>query len=385
VGQVVPRATQSAGTARREAAARLGAAKRRLFLISTAAGTVVLWLLWASGAAAGLWRTVVALPVDGALALSLYVIVALVVLAVTALPFGWYGGYRLAHRFELSRQTLRAWLADWVKAALLGILFGSLGVLTFYGSLTVAGGAWWLLFGTAATVATVFVTFVAPYLLVPIFYRMRPLQDQEIVEAIRRLAAAAHADVREVCTLDFSRRTAEANAAVIGLGRSRRVVLADTLLSEFTLGEINSVVAHELGHHVHRDVLRLLGGQAAVLWTGLALATLAGEQLLLAAGAIGGMAQPANLPLLLLAAELFGLVAMPLGNALSRRFEAAADRFALYLTGDPTAFASAMRKLADQNLVELQPPRWAELVLASHPPIARRIRVAEAMEHAGTV
>jgi STE24 endopeptidase len=307
---------------------------------------------------------------------------SLALLALLALPFSWYGGYRLAHRFELSRQSPRAWLVEWLKATLLGLLLGSLAVLTLYGTMDLARASWWGLFGLVASLAMVVLTFVAPYVLVPIFYRMRPLQNEEVAETVRRLSAEAGAEVRDVCTLDFSRKTVEANAAVIGLGRSRRVVLADTLLQQFTLPEVRSVVAHELGHHVHRDVLRLLAIQAVFLWVGLGLAAIIGEPLLAAAGVRGGLAEPSNLPLLLLGAELFGLLAMPLGNALSRRLEASADIFALKLTRDSESFASAMRKLADQNLVEAQPPRWAELVLSSHPPIAKRIRMAEVVDHA---
>src|SRR5262249_38559282 len=138
---------------------------------------------------------------------------------------------------------------------------------------------------------------------VPIFYRMRPLADELVADAIKRLSSAARAEVREVCTLDFSRRTVEANAAVIGLGRSRRVVLADTLLSEFSLAEVRSVVAHELGHHVHRDIFRLLLLQGGLIWVGLAVTAVVGNPLVRAMGGQGGLADPSNLSLLLMGSE----------------------------------------------------------------------------------
>jgi STE24 endopeptidase len=381
VGQVSDRADATAGLPRSEAARRLAAARRRLFLASTAAGLVVPWLLWASGLSDAAWRALAGLPLGHWPDLALYVESVLGLLAIVGLPFGWYGGYRLAHRFGLSRQTPRAWFTDWLKAALLGLALSGLAIVALYAIFALAGAAWWLLFAGLTTLAMILLTFVAPYLLVPIFYRMRPLEDAAAVDAVQQLAAAAGARVRNVSTLDFSRKTVEANAAVIGFGRSRRVVLADTLLSEFTLPEIKSVVAHELGHHVHRDVFRLLVVQGALIWAGLAVAAALGQPLLALVGAPGGLAEPESLPLLLVGAELFGLLAMPLANALSRRLEAAADTFALDLTGDPAAFASSMRKLADQNLAETSPPRWAELVLYSHPPIERRIRSAKARQH----
>src|SRR5205823_12447863 len=132
-----------------------------------------------------------------------------------------------------------------------------------------AGPSWWWVFGLFVSVVGVALVFVTPYILVPLFFKMQPLADAATVERIHALVNRAGAPVRDVCSLDFSRRTAEANAAVIGLGRSRRVVLADTLLAEFTPNEVDAVVAHELGHHVHRDVQRLLLGNAVFIWVGL--------------------------------------------------------------------------------------------------------------------
>jgi STE24 endopeptidase len=378
MGEVSAAPTENAGVPRSEAARRLAAARRRLFLASTAAGLAAPWLLWASGLSDAAWRAIAGLPLGHWPDLALYVEFVLGLLALLGLPFGWYGGYRLAHQFRLSRQTPRAWFTDWLKAALLGLVLGGLATVALYATVALAGPTWWVLFAGLASLAMIVLTFVAPYLLVPIFYRMQPLEDETTVRAVQQLAAAAGARVRNVSTLDFSRKTVEANAAVIGFGRSRHVVLADTLLSEFTLPEIRSVVAHELGHHVHRDVFRLLVIQCGLIWVGLAVAMAEGQPLLALIGARGGLPEPANLPLLLVGAEFLGLATMPLGNALSRRLEAAADTFALDLTDDPGAFASSMRKLAGQNLAEASPPRWAELVLHSHPSIERRIRSAEA-------
>jgi STE24 endopeptidase len=148
-------------------------------------------------------------------------------------------------------------------------------------------------------------------------------------------------------------------------------------LATFSVPEVRAVVAHELGHHVHRDVLRLLAVHLALVWCGLGLASVLGERLLTPLGARPDLGWPPNLPLLLVGAEVFGLLTLPLTNFLTRRREAAADRFALRLTGEPAAFASALLKLARQNLAEVWPPRWAELLLQTHPAIGRRIAVAE--------
>jgi STE24 endopeptidase len=212
--------------------------------------------------------------------------------------------------------------------------------------------------------------------LVPLFFKMRPLADAETVERIHAMVNRAGAPVRDVCSLDFSRRTAEANAAVIGMGRSRRVVIADTLLAEFTPGELDAVVAHELGHHVHRDVQRLLLGNAVLIWAGLFVASLALPRALPILS-VPSLTYVPGYPALLFVAEVYFLVFSPLLNWWSRRLESGADRFALQLTRDPSAFAGAMRRLGCQNLVELCPPRWSEVLLATHPALARRIELAE--------
>jgi STE24 endopeptidase len=185
-----------------------------------------------------------------------------------------------------------------------------------------------------------------------------------------------------VCSLDFSRRTAEANAAVIGLGRSRRVVIADTLLAEFSPGEVDAVVAHELGHHVHRDVQRLLLGNAVMIWVGLFVASRVSSAALPLLS-LPSLAYVPGYPMLLFVVELFFLVASPLLNWWSRRLELGADRFALRLTGNPAAFADAMQRLGSQNLIELRPPKWSELLLATHPPLYRRIQLAQAQAGTG--
>ena len=194
--------------------------------------------------------------------------------------------------------------------------------------------SWWWLFGVVVTAAVIAVVFATPYVLVPLFFKMQPLTDESTAERIRALVRRANAEIHDVCSLDFSRRTAEANAAVIGIGRSRRVVLADTLLQDFRPAEVDAVVAHELGHHVHRDVPRLLLGQLALMWVGLFFAArLAPSALpLLSVPYLGYV--PAYGVLFALA-EAFLLLASPLTNWWSRRLEAAADRFAFAFDPGP--------------------------------------------------
>ncbi len=359
------------------AAARLGAERRRLFIANALLPLFALLLPYLTGTWETLWFTLAATLLPLWLRTLAFLLIMHAALALVMLPLSYYGGYVLAHAFGLSRQTPRAWVVDWLKGALLGTLLGTLVGGAFVWIVISFGAAWWWVFGLLVSVLMVVLVFVTPYVLVPLFFKMRPLADEPTVERIRALVGRAGTPVRDVCSLDFSRRTAEANAAVIGLGRSRRVVIADTLLAEFTPGEVDAVVAHELGHHVHSDVQRLLLGNSVLMWLGLALAAR------LAPAALPVLSLPSldyvpGYPVLLAVTEFFFLLASPVLNWWSRQLESAADHFALQLTRDPGAFAGAMERMGCQNLIEHRPPRWAEVLLATHPALHRRIALANA-------
>jgi STE24 endopeptidase len=357
-------------------AVQLGAERRRVYLAGAVLSLAIPLVPYLGGTWETAWYSLAATWLPLGVRTGLFLISFHLVFAAVLLPISYYSGFVLPHAFGLSRQRPRDWWLDWVKATALSTALGALIGGAFLWTVGAFGGPWWWVFGLIVSAGVVLLTFVAPYVLLPLFFKMRPLDDRATAERIHGLLRRAGADVREVCSLDFSRRTVEANAAVIGMGRSRRVILADTLLSQFAPAEVDAVVAHELGHHMHRDVLRLLAGHLAVIWAGLAVgAWLAPAALPLLS--LPSLAYVPGYPSLFAVAELFLLLAAPLLNWWSRRVEAAADRFALQLTRDPHAFAEAMRRLACQNLVELCPPRWAEVLLASHPALQRRIAMAE--------
>ncbi len=361
---------------RQAAATRLGAERRRLLLITTVVSLAALLVPYLTGAWETLYFSLAATLWPLALRAAIFLIGMHLALAVIMLPLSYYGGYVIPHAYGLGRQSRGAWSIDWLKATVLTAGLGSAVGGVFLWIVSTSGARWWWIFGLCVSAIGLLLVYVTPYVLVPLFFKMQPLVDTETVERIHAMVNRAGAPVRDVCSLDFSRRTAEANAAVIGMGRSRRVVIADTLLAEFTPGEVDAVVAHELGHHVHHDVQRLLLGNAVLIWGGLFLASLA------VPGALPILSLPSlayvpGYPVLLFVVEVYFLVFSPLLNWWSRRLESGADRFALRLTRDPAAFAGAMRRLGCQNLVELCPPRWSEVLLATHPTLQRRIQLAE--------
>lgn len=305
------------------------------------------------------WRWALATVAYGALVIGL--------LALVRLPIAVWRGYVHEHRFGLSTQTLRGWFTDWLKqlAVVLvltcGALVGLVGLARWFPD------AWPLPAALAAAGVVVLLTFVGPVVLEPIFNRFRPLPDEPLHAALRRLAERAGTPVRDVLVADASRRTRTSNAYVSGLGASRRVVLYDTMLERASQPEIEVVVAHELAHRRRRHVakataLAVAGAVVAVVVLWVALGDRVGD--------------PRRLPLVLLLVSALELVALPAMAAVSRRWEREADRLALELTLDPGALESAYRDLAAANVADLEPPRLLHLLLATHPTIPERIAAA---------
>jgi STE24 endopeptidase len=297
---------------------------------------------------------------------------------VLVFPIAWLRGYALPRREGLLHQPLRSWLVDRFKAATLGGALMLAGVEVVYGLLRLTPW-WWLAAAAVFFAGQVVMAVVVPVWVLPLFYRLRPLPPGPLRERLQALADRVGVPVIGVWIADQSRKSRTANAAVVGLGRTRRIVLFDTLVAGFAPAEIESVLAHELGHHVHRDMARGLAAGAV-----LTLATFAVADAALDAGVRfwgwNGPADPAGLPWLGLIVLVLGVVALPLGNAFSRWIERQADDFALTTTRDPGAFVGAMERLAELNLAERRPHRLKEFLLYSHPAIDRRIARARAAD-----
>ena len=293
------------------------------------------------------------------------------------LPISYWRGYLHERRWGFSTQTPRAWLLDRVKGLTVSLVITT-GLLFGFVSLAGAvGGAWPAIVAPGAAVVVLFLSFVAPVVLEPIFNRFRPLTDEGLASSLHDLSVRAGVPVRDVLVADASRRTRKENAYVSGLGRTRRVVLFDTLVARDDPSYARLVVAHELGHRRLRHVAKgtVLGmagaaGSVMVVWT------------LLQSGAVrgaidaAGPGDPRVVPFVLFAAALLQLTAMPVLSTLSRRWERAADRFSLVMTGDAALFEDSHRALALSNLSDLDPPRLIYLAMFSHPTPPERIAAA---------
>ncbi len=293
------------------------------------------------------------------------------------LPLSYYSGFVLPHRFDQSTQSLRGWILDQVKGIAIGAPIGLILVELLYLALRAAGGLWWLWTVAGLLVFNVLLSNLAPVLIMPIFNKYVPLGDEhkDLAARLLRLAERAHTRVRGVYKFDMSRRTKSANAALTGIGSTRRIVLGDTLINEFSPDEIEAVLAHELGHQVHRDIPLLIAFGTLSTLVGFYLASLAMNWAVATFG-FAGVSDVAAFPALGLILGLYGLITSPLDNAVSRWRERMADEYALSSTGKNEAFASAFVRLANQNLGELDPEKWVVFMFYSHPPLAQRIEMA---------
>ena len=290
---------------------------------------------------------------------------------VLVAPLTWIRGWWLPRRYGLLHQSLAAWLVDQAKAAALSAILGLAGIVVIYALLRAAPEWWWLAAALVFIALYVALAVVLPIWIVPLFYRLTPLGDETLRARLLALAARVGAPVIGVWVADQSRKSRTANAAVVGLGGTRRILLFDTML-DFAPREVEAVLAHELGHHVHHDMWRGLAAQAALTLVSFAVASVAVDAGV-AWWSLDGIADPAGLPWLAVVLAGVGLIAVPLGNAYSRWIERRADDFALRVTGDPEGFVGAMERLAGLNLAERRPHRLKEILFYSHPAIDRRI------------
>ena len=243
--------------------------------------------------------------------------------------------------------------------------------------LRAAPETWWLWAAGFMLLFNVILMNLYPLLIAPIFNKYVPLGEEhaDLAERLLKLAERANTRVRGVFKFDMSRRTKAANAGLTGLGSSRRIVLGDTLLEEFEPDEIETVLAHELAHHVHKDIPIGMLVSTAITLVGFYLASL-GLQWGVSYFGFESAADIAALPLFAIVLGVYGLVTMPLGNAYSRWRERRADQYALEATGKGEAYASALTRLANQNLADADPEPWVEFLLHSHPAISKRVAMA---------
>ncbi|MGB2868919.1 MAG: M48 family metallopeptidase [Bacteroidota bacterium] len=295
---------------------------------------------------------------------------------ILSLPLSYYSGFILEHKYRLSNQAFRAWIWEGVKGLLVGIPIGLPVLLVFYACLKNFASLWWLPVGMVIFVVSVLLARVAPILIFPIFYKFKPVADEKLKSRIVALCGKAGVVVQGVFVFDMSKNTKKANAAFTGIGKSKRIVLGDTLVANLTDEEIEAVFAHELGHYrLHHIWVSMAVGTLST-FLGLFCTALLYQWSLSLFG-FSRIDQIAALPLLSLWLGVYSLVTSPAVNVVSRAHERAADRYALRTINNKEAFINAMKKLAAVNLSDTTPHPVIEFLFHSHPSIDKRIRAAQ--------
>jgi STE24 endopeptidase len=352
--------------------------KRRLMLLdlSISGFYLLAWLILGWSKALQDW--LLQYTTNDWLLVAFFVIIFGGILFIINLPLSYYQGYILPHRFDISNQKLSTWIMDELKGILVGGVIGMIVLETVYAILRVYPITWWLWAAAILLIFNVILANIAPTLIMPLFNKFVPLGEEhaELAERLMSLAKRSGTYVRGVFKFDMSKRTKQANAGLTGLGNTRRIILGDTLITEFTTDEIETVMAHELGHQVNKDIpVGILFG-SFITMIGLYLASV-GLNWGVTYFNFESVADIAAFPLFVLVLGLFGLVTMPLENGFSRWRERRADVYALTLTHNGKAYASALKRLANQNLADAEPEAWVEWLLYSHPALGKRIAMAE--------
>ena len=308
----------------------------------------------------------------------LFVVTTLLHIAVS-FGLSFYSGYRLEHRFGLSRQSLGGWLWRYIKANSLALLFGGLLFAGLYWVIWLVGDWWWLAAAALFFVVSVLAGQLVPVLIMPLFYKIEKVDTPELADRMSRLAAGTGLSIEGVYRFDLSADTVKANAMLAGLGRTRRVLMGDTLLARFSPDEIEVIFAHEIGHHVFRHIRKMIVVGAIYSTIGFWLVdrlTMAWAKHLDSAIQSAHELPVYTLPFVMLVLTLFALLLEPLQNIVSRRYERQCDRYALERTGLRTAYVSAFQKLARLNKDDPSPHPLEVFLFHSHPPIAERLAMA---------
>ncbi|NLT52205.1 MAG: M48 family metallopeptidase [Ignavibacteria bacterium] len=305
-----------------------------------------------------------------------FVIVAGITASGLFFPINYYTGFVLEHKYNLSNQTFIKWLREDLKEVLVGGVIGVPLLLLFYFVLIKFEALWWLPFAIILFLFSVVLAQILPVLILPLFYKITPVENEDLKERILKLSADAGLKVENVFRFDMSKNTKKANAAFTGLGKTKRILLGDTLLDNYDNDEIETVIAHELGHYKRKHIIKnILIGTASSFLTLFIIAYLYGISINWFR--FNTITQIAAIPLISLWAMLIGIIQTPLSNMLSRKFEYEADEYAVKTTNKKNSFISTLEKLNEQNLGDKEPHPFTEWFFYSHPSIKKRIAAIE--------
>lgn len=366
---------QQENQSKEQLAKKYAKTRRILSLTSTVIFFAVVLILLFTGLSKNISAIAYEYSANDYVALLIFVAIIGIGESIITFPIGFYSDYILEHRYGMSNQTIGGYFKEKLKGLVLGLVLGVPLLLIFYYILRNTGDNWWLVFGCILFLFTVIIGQLAPVLIMPLFYKFRPIENESIKSRLIDLCKKTGVMVKGIFVFDMSKNTKKANAAFTGMGKTKRIILGDTLLNNFTEDEIETVFAHEMGHYTRKHIIKLVAVSTILTFGGLYLTALLYKSSLSFFG-FTQIYEIAALPLLFLYLSLYSLITSPITNILSRKFEWEADTYALEVTKNNSAYISALEKLADQNLAEKEPNRFIEFLFHSHPSLSKRIDFA---------
>ncbi|GJQ61930.1 MAG: peptidase [Melioribacteraceae bacterium] len=315
---------------------------------------------------------------SGYLQFIIYVAIAGIASSIISFPLSYYSSFHIEHKFDLSNQTFFAWMKENLKGAAVGSVIGLPILMVFYYFITEFTETWWLPFAIAMFLFSVVLAQIVPVVILPLFYKVTPLEDEELTARIKALADKSGLRIKNVYKFDMSKNTKKANAAFTGLGKTKRIILGDTLLEDYTPDEIETVIAHEMGHYAKKHIVKnLIFGTLSSFLTLWLIAEL--YRISLPWFGFESITNIAAFPILSIWAMLIGIIQTPLSNYLSRKYEYEADNYAIKMTNKKEAFISTLTRLNEQNLGDEEPHPLVEWYSYSHPSIKKRIAYIESL------
>lgn len=371
--------TEAEKKERLEKALKYQRAKNVLFFVDQGYTIILLVLFLFLGISAYLRRQIEKLTRKRFWVVAFYTLLFLILAFVFGFPSSYYG-FTLEQRFGLSNQNFSQWFGEQLVGLMVITIIMILAVEGIYLALKKSPRRWWIYVSAVFILFTVVLINLAPVLIMPLFNKFTPLPQGDLRDKLIKLSQKANAPVEDIFTMNMSKQTKEANAMFTGLGNTKRIILGDNLVNEYTPDEIEVVIAHEMGHNLLHHVWKIIIFSSLMAAIGFFIIHLTGGRIINRFKNrlnIENMADVAGLPLFLLIFSVYGIVTMPVMPAYSRHMERQADKFALDITHNKEAFIFAMDKLAYNNLSDPNPSPVIEFLLYDHPPIAKRIKFAE--------
>ncbi len=358
-----------------EKARKYSSLKYGLSIFDTAYLVVLLFLFQGLGISGILARIISGLAAKEYQALPAYLLAVSLAYYLLDFPLNFYQSFVLEHNFGLSRQNTGDWFKDQLKAGLIVYIISLVLFGAFYYILRQYPANWWLIVSLAWIFFNLVMARLFPIIIIPLFFKSKPLSDQRLRQRIMDLAGRMKVKILDVFEIDFSKKTSKANAAFVGWGRTRRVLLADTLKDKYSHDEVEVILAHEFAHYRLKHLFKLILINSLVTMITFYL-IFKSSSFFLSFFGLSSLGDIAAFPLLLLYFVAVGVIIRPIENYISRRLERNADSLALKVTGLKEAFISMMEKLALQNLADPNPSAIIKIFFFDHPPVKERIQAA---------